>query len=392
MKALQPFLATLLAAGFAFGGGWLAARHWGPKAPLPESRREGASARRVEEPAEGAQSASTAEALAQKEVEAREAMIAHLQKGSLPVDRQQFSEWARTVPLAELEAVIAALGPSPEPTWELRDLVARLAARDPRAVLRRFEEWTAFTRFQFIGTVVAGWATEDPKAALAWLATQPTNAATDKAREAALTHMATADPQAALATLRENGWLWDSPRAMQGIFRVWVKNDPKTALEQWRSLNRELNPPLSPGAEPPMAPRTMGLIASALGQAAESKKVEAVEAAIALMEPREFAKMDANMWHRMVVRQNPLAFLPLLEARLDKKTMSNLVEITLYSALPEQREAVAAALKHPELKTAAQPSVASPQTELPATRNVIQEPSGRPTAGEGFWDTPIKLD
>lgn len=388
MPLLIPLLKTTVMAGSVFAVGWWVASRMTP-GRASEARPERGGIKVVSE----ATLASSPSAIEEREGQERAEFVAHLRDGVKRLDPGELDAWARAVAVAELEAVIAALGSSPEPTWAIRLLVSRLASRDPAAALRCFEGWGSFGRFQLVRSVVAGWASADPKAALSWLASQPTNAATDEAREAALSRWAADNPEEALAAFRENGWQWDSPQAMRGMFRVWAQHDPKAAMDQWRRLNEELNPPVSPQATPPLPPFTATLVGEILERADATQKPEAVAEILDSLDPRELAQLGARFWFRWLSRRDLATYLPMLEERMSLEKMQEVVQFS-GSLMLDRADEMRAAIRNPELRRAV-PVPHPPATPpfMPGELESRRTSQGTPPDGSGgFWTEPLKLD
>lgn len=375
---MKRCLLTLVAAAISFACGLGAARHTrfaGVGTTEPKGKPAAAT---VVTPADVTRAADP-----RGDVPAsRDSFVMHLRLLHKPVDEAAFYEWARTAPLGELEEVIAALGHSPEPSREIRHLVATLAARDPGAALRRFGEWSEFGRFRLIEGLVAGWARQDPMAALEWVSTQRANAATDEAREAVMRRWAATDAPSALAAFRERGWQADSPKSLQSIFLTWVRRDPQAALTEWRALRQELNPPASPGAETPLDPFTLDLVAGLVGHPSAASNGDPVTAAFGWFAPNEWTQIPAGFWSPILASSDPEKILPKLEERLEFSKMIEVVGLAMRGA-PEKGQAIMQSLKNPELREAS-------AEFRPAAR---PRPSIVP-AGDGadFWEKSITLD
>lgn len=348
---------TAMAAGLVFACGWMMGR-W----HRPEGKEEAVAAEA--RPGHLVHEASVTHGERPAgDPSPREAEMAVLFPGGVswrqrPEDHERLMAWIRTASPADLEGMIEALGDPPEPSWVMDEVFRAWAAGEPQAALRRFGAWPAWIRFRLVNALVSGWAEKDTEGAVAWLAAQPVNAASDEARAAVLKSLARTDPEAALATLRETDWLRDSPQAMGMIFQVWVEQNPVVALQQWRSLNLELNPPLMPGAEPPVSRFTSYVLGMALSHAAETKGPDAVLALIELQTPRELSAIETWQWERAGLARYPESLLPVLENKLPSEKMTALVAQLARSA-PHQAEAMKAALHNPALRALSQPSATS---------------------------------
>jgi hypothetical protein len=240
--------------------------------------------------------------------------------------------------------------------------------------------------------VVAGWAQHDPRAALEWLGTQRTNAATDEAREVAMRRWAQSDPQAALALFREKGWQWDSPMALQAIFTTWVRSDPQRALSEWRSVRREFNPPAAPGAESPLDPFTVELVAGLVWRAKLEKNEEPVAAAFTWFEAGEWPQVPASFWHQLLGMSDPETVLPKLEDRLESSKLEQVVGLLLRDS-PEMSRSILGVLKNKNVRLAFE---SLPAAAAPAWSGSPLVPNGDGSAGSdegaGFWEKEIQLE
>jgi hypothetical protein len=89
------------------------------------------------------------------------------------------------------------------------------------------------------------------------------------------------DPEKAVELLRSTGWLHESPEAMRTIILTLIEADSTKAVQTWRELNLELNPPSTVDATPPVPPFTGEVIAWIMKDA-EARSPQAIVEAIDL--------------------------------------------------------------------------------------------------------------
>jgi hypothetical protein len=275
MKPTKPAVLTLLAVPVFFCAGWLTGRHYRATQPLVRFTAEDLAgrpqhaARKVLDPLTPGASA----------IEPSDAPRWHWRPW--PGERDAFEDAVRSATPSELKAIILSLGEPPEPAWAAQDLFRIWAERDPRGSRWYFEQLPPLSRFALMQDLIAGWAERDASSAVAWLTTQRSNATVSNARASVLSRIAKDDPEKAVELLRTTGWLHESPEAMRSIILTLIERDSAKAMQTWRELNLELNPPSTVDATPPVPPFTGEVIAWIMKDA-EARSPQAIVEAIDL--------------------------------------------------------------------------------------------------------------
>jgi hypothetical protein len=372
MKPTTPAVLTLLAVPVFFCAGWLTGRHYRATQPLVRFTAEDLAgrpqhaARKVLDPLTPGASA----------IEPSDAPRWHWRPW--PGERDAFEDAVRSATPSELKAIILSLGEPPEPAWAAQDLFRIWAERDPRGSRWYFEQLPPLSRFALMQDLIAGWAERDASSAVAWLTTQRSNATVSNARASVLSRIAKDDPEKAVELLRTTGWLHESPEAMRSIILTLIERDSAKAMQTWRELNLELNPPSTADATPPVPPFTREVIAWIMKDA-EARSPQGFVEAIDLFTPEELRDGGYSDWVHSAVRKSPEVILPALERKLTTDQMRYLVQHVM-RVMPEKGEAIARVLSAPELQEMTRPrpmqNPASDQNhqDLPPAKVSLDEP------------------